>query len=169
MSLRILESSAVIIGDYRYELLRIWDKKLHRLVVGMLNPSTADADANDPTITFLMDWAFLNGFGGLQVVNENAFRSSSPLRMMLEDDPRGPKNMFYLGKALRYASNTSGVALAAWGNGSDGKRFTAFAELYEVRLICLGTTQSGAPKHPMARGVHKIPKNQPAITWRPPL
>ena len=33
-------------------------------------------------------------------------------------------------------------------------------------LWCWGVTQSGAPKHPMARGKHRIAKDQPAILWR---
>lgn len=33
-------------------------------------------------------------------------------------------------------------------------------------LWCWGKTQSGAPKHPMARGVHRIPRDQKPILWR---
>lgn len=164
--MKFTTGSAVIIGDYRYELRRIWNKYLPLLVVCMLNPSTADAEVNDPTIKFLMAWADLQGYGGLLVVNENAFRSPSPQAMRLEDDPRGPYNTRYLDAAIRYAKETTGKALAAWGNGCDGRRFTTLAEAHGVDLICLGMTNDGSPKHPMARGKHKIPTNQPPILWR---
>ena len=165
--MKIVHSSAVIIDEYRYKLERIWSFLHPKLVVGMLNPSTADKDVNDPTISFLIEWAFGQGFGGIHVVNEKAFRSSSPAIMMLEDDPRGPLNPRYMDSAMAYAKETSGVALAAWGNGCDGRLFIRMAKKHGVRMICLGTTQSGAPKHPMARGVHRIPRDQKPITWSP--
>jgi hypothetical protein len=34
------------------------------------------------------------------------------------------------------------------------------------QIWCWGTTTSGAPKHPLARGKHRIPVDQPAILWR---
>lgn len=33
-------------------------------------------------------------------------------------------------------------------------------------LWCWGTTKTGAPKHPMARGKHRMAKDEPAILWR---
>lgn len=33
-------------------------------------------------------------------------------------------------------------------------------------LWCWGTTAGGAPKHPMARGKHRIPPDQRPILWR---
>lgn len=33
-------------------------------------------------------------------------------------------------------------------------------------LWCWGKTAAGAPKHPLARGVHRIPRNQAPILWR---
>ena len=36
---------------YRYQLWRKWDEGKKCLVFIMLNPSTADAENNDPTIT----------------------------------------------------------------------------------------------------------------------
>ena len=34
-------------------------------------------------------------------------------------------------------------------------------------LSCLGTTLSGAPKHPLARGQHRIPDDQEPMQWWP--
>ncbi len=33
-------------------------------------------------------------------------------------------------------------------------------------LWCWGKTASGAPKHPLARGAHRIPVDQKPILWR---
>ncbi|TIW40168.1 MAG: DUF1643 domain-containing protein, partial [Mesorhizobium sp.] len=33
-------------------------------------------------------------------------------------------------------------------------------------LYCFGITASGAPKHPMARGLHRIARDQKPILWR---
>lgn len=61
--------------------------------------------------------------------------------------------------------------LVAWGNDGDfegqATRFAdCAADLIGVDLICLGTTLSGAPKHPMARGRSRIPRDQQPIIWR---
>ena len=35
-----------------------------------------------------------------------------------------------------------------------------------VDLVCLGLTKDGYPKHPMARGAHRIPRDQQPILWK---
>jgi len=44
--------------------------------------------------------------------------------------------------------------------------YRQFLEACGVPLVCLGTTQSGAPKHPMARGGHRISRDQQPIEWK---
>lgn len=156
-------------GDlYRLTLLRVWRPDMHLLVVCMLNPSTADAEVDDPTILALNEFAWHWGFGGILVVNLNAFRASKPEVMRAAADPVGPRNAETIDETLHYAAHTSGLALAAWGNGGDPDQVREFcrkAEAAGVRLVCLGTTQSGAPKHPMARGQHRIPRDQQPLPW----
>lgn len=157
-------------GRYRYTLTRIWRVDYPLLVVCMLNPSTADAYVDDPTIQRLTQIGWDWGFGGLLVVNLYAFRSSSPAAMLATPDPVGPANEAAISESLHYAGMTSGVALVAWGNNAHPNRveaFTRWAGARLVRLVCLGTTQSGAPKHPMARGHHRIPDGQQPIDWKP--
>lgn len=162
-------STAIIspCGLYRYELRRIWDQGKPLLVVCMLNPSTADEEKNDPTITTLIHFAKLWGYGGLLVVNFCAFRASQPKVMWAAKDPAGPENHDYIRKALRYASENGNRALAAWGAVDHlDSVFLREAEIWKVELICLGLTKAGNPKHPMARGAHRIPRNQQPIVWR---
>lgn len=162
---------------YRYELRRIWDDKLPLLVVCMLNPSTADHRQNDPTILTLIHFAKLWGYGGILVVNLYAFRASQPAVMAAAPEPIGEHNHDHCRAALRYASHNGGKALAAWGAPSainpfallqQVARFTREAEIWTVDLVCLGTTSNGAPKHPMARGLHRIPRDQQPLPWSRP-
>jgi hypothetical protein len=164
-------------GLYRYELQRIWVAKGPILVTCMLNPSTADADKDDPTIRTLIHFGKLWGFGGLLVVNLFAFRSSSPKEMMAHHFPRGPKNIEFINGALTLARSQSQPALAAWGangahhagpNDLEGGQdwFCRLARHHTVNLTCLGTTAGGFPKHPMARGVHRIDRAQQPLMFR---
>ncbi|MCC6918919.1 MAG: DUF1643 domain-containing protein [Alphaproteobacteria bacterium] len=173
----LMQKSAILGGDedrYRYELRRIWDAEKHVLTVCMLNPSTADADLNDPTILTLIHFARSWGYGGFIVVNLFAFRSPKPDDLPAATAPVGPLNLQYMNSALEQA-RSSGRALAAWGNGIRRRAFThsdqadwfvGRARALEIELICLGTTQKGHPKHPMARGVHRIPRDLQPIVWR---
>ena len=49
-------------GTYRYSLTREWAEG-PRLLFVMLNPSTADAEADDPTIRKCIGYAQREGFG----------------------------------------------------------------------------------------------------------
>jgi hypothetical protein len=65
-------------GTYRYRLTRQWDLGKAMLPVCMLNPSTADAEKDDPTIKALMRFAGNWGYGGITVINLFAVRTSQP-------------------------------------------------------------------------------------------
>lgn len=156
---------------FRYELRREWDPTKPLLVVCMLNPSTADHLKDDPTILTLIHFARLWGYGRLLIVNLFALRSPSPAALLAREDRIGPSNSGFIGSAMAAAAANGGRLLAAWGNGGDlddrAEWFCARANhVYHLDLICLGTTRSWAPKHPMARGKHRIPRDQQPIVWR---
>lgn len=161
-------------GLFRYVLTRIWDGTLPILDVVMLNPSKADASIDDPTVLALIHFATLWGYGGIRIGNVHAFRASKPAALFAAaaegEDIDGPQNANILGFTLLEAKREDRPVLVAWGNDGDrfggAGRFAARAGELGVRLICLGTTQSGAPKHPMARGQHRIPRDQQPIPWR---
>ncbi len=166
--------SAVLSGPencYRYELRRVWDIAHPLLVVCMLNPSTADHLQDDPTILALIHFARNWGYGGLLIVNLFALRSPTPKALLEREDRIGPGNGGFIGSAMAYAAANGGRLLAAWGNGGDlddrAEWFCARANhVHHLDLICLGTTQYWAPKHPLARGKHFIPRDQRPIVWR---
>lgn len=133
-------------GTYRYKLWRIWDDKLPPITFIGLNPSTADAIADDQTVTrcirFSKDW----GYGGFQIVNLFAYRSTDPDALKHVADPVGPENDRYIKDAtgLDHA-----LVVAVWGkDGGKTRRSGEVLQLINRGLDCLGYTKDGYPKHP---------------------
>ncbi|MBB2841307.1 UNVERIFIED_ORG: hypothetical protein GGE64_005089 [Rhizobium etli] len=155
---------------YRDELRRVWDAVKPILVVCMLNPSDADHKRNDPTVREMIWFAKLWGYGGILIVNLHAWRSPSPKEMMKAADSIGPRCDEYIDRAFIIARHQNTPALVAWGNGGDylGRDmwFKDHARRQLVNLVCLGLNKEGFPKHPMARGVHRIPRDQQPIMFQ---
>lgn len=141
-------------GLYRYSLVRTWDEEgagdgKRRVCFCMLNPSTADAEKNDPTVRrtvgFALDW----GFGSLEVVNVFALRSTDPKGLYVSQDPVGRGN----DAALRRAFGRADRVVCAWGNhgGHVGRseRVRVILERSGVEGLCFGVTGSGEPRHPL--------------------
>ncbi|HQR19741.1 MAG TPA: DUF1643 domain-containing protein [Burkholderiaceae bacterium] len=131
-------------GTYRYALWRKWASGPQVLFV-MLNPSTANATQDDPTIRRCIGFARSWGFGSLAVGNLFAFRCTDPSQLQTARDPVGPENDRWL-KRLR---NEASLCVAAWGNeGSrSGRSITARALIEPTHA--LGLTTFGAPRHPL--------------------
>jgi hypothetical protein len=156
-------------GRYRYALLRRWGDDTDPVITFvMLNPSTADAERDDPTIRRCIRFARANGYGCLHVVNLFGLRATDPRALLDADDPVGPDNTIYL---ARHIAARSVPLVAAWGGHTgDLQRFvrSRVAQVMD-RLgghtrnwLCLGTTTDGDPRHPLfVRGT------QPFIEWRP--
>ena len=66
----------------------------------MLNPSTADARNNDPTIRRCMSLAQGWGYGSLAVVNLFAFRATRPDVLKQAADPVGPRNNRWIARLV---------------------------------------------------------------------
>jgi hypothetical protein len=75
-------------GRYRYRLWRRWADGPTVLFV-MLNPSTADADVDDPTIRRCIGFARSWGAGALEVVNLYAWRATQPAELKAAVGPVG--------------------------------------------------------------------------------
>ncbi|MFG2970853.1 DUF1643 domain-containing protein [Streptomyces sp. NPDC048288] len=134
---------------YRYLLTRIWDPAKAPMVWLMLNPSTADAFVEDPTIRRCLSFAQREGAGGIVVVNLFAVRSTDPRVLRHHEDPVGRYNDAFIRQAVR----TGGRVVAAWGAGGAehdrGTAVTAALAAQGVALSCLGTTATGQPRHPL--------------------
>lgn len=135
-------------GAYRYRLTRTWDAAGSPVVFIMLNPSTADALRDDPTIRRCVGFARQWGFGALEVVNLFAYRATAPRDLRAAAEPVGPENDQYLLRAARRGR----CVVAAWGtSGCYMARDDAVLRLLArtVDLYCLGATRCGCPRHPL--------------------
>jgi hypothetical protein len=151
-------------GNHRFWLVRIWDRSRPLLVTVMFNPSDADDERNDPTISTLIHFATMWGYGGLLVINLHSHVSSQPSairRLQADKVETCPyPNVAAWKAAINYAADNDRPILIAWGNLGDVPTIERFARMLVGHdCICLGTTKDGRPKHPMARGQHRIPRD----------
>ena len=147
-------------GLYRYRLGRIlnepmpltdmakvWYQPQRVLAFVMLNPSTADAYADDPTLRRCVGFAMRDGYDEICVMNLYAGRATKPDALFKMADPAGPDNYNHW-RALRSSSAT---IICAWGAD---KRAIPQAEKFIAALRgrdlhCLGISKDGHPKHPL--------------------
>lgn len=134
-------------GDYRYLLWRSWHTEPF-VAFGMLNPSTADHELDDPTIKRCRSWA-AKAKGGLLVWNLFALRSTDPQALYGHANPVGPDN----DGAIDLALSLSGMTVAAWGNhGALAERDRTVKRRCGAAgagLHALKVTGSGQPGHPL--------------------
>src|SRR5262245_21409105 len=115
----------------------------------MLNPSTADAEIDDPTIRSCIRLSRGMGYGSFEVVNLYALRATDPAELAKASDPIGPQDDDVIEGAILRCD----MAICAWGaHPMAENRAGAVRNLLRSRrpaIFCLGTTKSGAPKHPL--------------------
>lgn len=152
--MNVVTNSATIsaCGRYRYDLVRHFNGQTGPLACFvMLNPSTADAAADDPTVRPGAGFARRWGCAGLVVVNLFALRATRPADLRSARDPVGAENRCYVKAAVRRAEG--GYVVCAWGDHGAwrGQDATVLEWLREwgVEPRCLGLTRSGRPRHPL--------------------
>lgn len=148
-----MPSSAVFSAceRYRYWLARIVDPtKMRTVTFLMLNPSTADAMKNDPTVARCVAYAKRWEYGCIIVVNLFALRSTDPKVLRTHEDPVGPSNDRYIVKAGQAAA---GNVICAWGvhGALNGRAQHVLDMLRRNRCTtyALGETKDGHPRHPL--------------------
>lgn len=134
---------------YRYALFRHWDRVQPKVCFIMLNPSTADENTNDATIRRCMGYAHSWRYGGIDVVNLFAYRSTDPMEMMRAADPIGPGNDSTIIETCKHA----GMVVCAWGvHGVYRQRDDEVLELLmglDIQPHYLQRTGDGSPRHPL--------------------
>ena len=107
---------------HRYQLTRRWRASGPLCVFIMLNPSTADALDDDPTIRRCIGFARREQCAGLIVVNLFAYRATKPADLPrhavtgLHHRPAvGVDNDYWLRRVGTLLRNSGGFAVAAWG------------------------------------------------------
>lgn len=132
----------------------------------MLNPSTANACLDDPTIRRVRAFAdrLHRERGGrvplrLAIANLYGLRSTDPKGLVTSIDPFGPNN----GAALTWVAANSRLLLVAWGASlpvpaaacqpvQTVQRLVAeyrSSPRWKGTTFCLGRTKSGQPRHPL--------------------
>ena len=146
-----MKSTATIsdCGTYRYTLGRVWDMALPQMGFVMLNPSTADADADDPTIRKCIGFAKRANCGGINVVNLFAFRATDPADLRKAGYPVGPDNDSHIEIAMR----ASHSAVCAWGanarNLARPAEVLALLRKLNVHPVTLRLLAGNVPAHPL--------------------
>ncbi|ACT50912.1 DUF1643 domain-containing protein [Methylovorus glucosotrophus] len=158
---------SAIISDckqYRYQLQRgpqaEFPTRAPALFI-MLNPSTADAEIDDPTIRRCRSFANAWDCDGIVVANLYALRATNPKELWLHPDPVGPDNDAYLRELAKHHE----TIVCAWGAKARPDRVEAVREIFSGRLhrlMCLGVTKKGAPRHPLY-----IRRDQQLVEWKP--
>ena len=155
-------SVAVTDGEYRYDLTRHWGGGSDAVCFVMLNPSTADAVVDDPTVRRCVGFAKGWGFDRLSVVNLFALRATNPKELWGHADPVGPDRDRYCRARFEEAS----LVVCAWGAnrivgklGADREILDMISELGLVPHV-LRLTKGGAPGHPLY-----LPKTLEPVNW----
>ncbi|MDF1565284.1 MAG: DUF1643 domain-containing protein [Deltaproteobacteria bacterium] len=112
-----------------------------------LNPSTADQNVNDPTITRCERRARSLDYERFYMVNLFGLRSTDPKALYTEPDPIGPGNDEALAKIISVAD----TVVLAWGVHGElrGRAREVLRMIPTNKRVCLGVTKDGHPRHPL--------------------
>ncbi len=138
---------------HRYALARQWNVDRPPAVFIMLNPSTADAFDDDPTIRRCRNFARRWECGGLLVLNAFAARSPDPRTLRTHPDPVGPDNDAVFDAV--FAAGPVGPVIVAWGADQTMLRSGRATQLVDrlhangIEPLCLGQTKERHPLHPL--------------------
>jgi hypothetical protein len=149
----VIAATAQLSDDsvYRYHLGRAWDDTLLQpITFVMLNPSTADAHVDDPTIRRCIGFAKSWGYSSLSVVNLFAFRATDPKALREAGKTRdviGPETKV----TLDWVLHNSRLVVAAWGAAPWAQKRAREVMNYfvSVDFHCIRKTKLGAPEHPL--------------------
>ena len=147
------ETAGAIFSDcerYRYRLWRVWDASKPRLCFVMLNPSRATHEVLDPTVSRCKKRAETLGYGGLEVVNIFALRSTDPKALYGIDDPAGQANV----GSIYDAVHNCGSAICAWGTHGSLRNTgeitrAALQAIFPEKIHYLKLNADGSPSHPL--------------------
>jgi hypothetical protein len=130
-------------GKHRIALYRIWDKNKRFVMFIGLNPSTANAVSDDPTIRRVKSMALAWGYGGVYMMNLFTFISTDPKQLDIKSGNVSNADLW-----LKTISYKCDKVIFAWGN------FNVFGRDKEVRNMfpnaeVLHINKNGSPKHPL--------------------
>ena len=142
---------------YRFTLYRWWNNNLPQVIFVMLNPSSADAEKDDPTIRKCIGYAKSWGCGSIKVLNLFALRATDPYQLFDAKDPIGDSNDWWLKEFMNeeLPFEPPKYVVCAWGNhGSFMGRSDHVLEMWKhndpiINSYALKINKSGEPSHPL--------------------
>lgn len=149
---------------HRLSLIRGWDMKLPPFVVIGLNPSTADATEDDPTIRRCVGFARREGCGSLVMLNLFTLRATDPAVLHRTPQRLDPEADPTIAELLREIPPPRRV-VCAWGVGGAPymPRVATMLELLHglgCDIACFGLSRAGHPRHPLY-----LAANTPIVPW----
>lgn len=135
-----------------------------RLLWIMLNPSTADAREDDPTIRRICGFSRDHKAHHVYVVNLYDFRATDPA-LLMKAVTAGIANSQANDFHISMTGALYGVAVCAWGKNAPEARAREVAMdmiRLGVSLHCLGTNLDGSPVHPLY-----VPADRRLKPWSP--
>jgi hypothetical protein len=163
------ESSA-----YRYVLTRTWGSAPTMAVIGV-NPSTATATEDDPTIRRCIRFARDSGHGGLVMLNCFALRATDVRELSRHPAPIGETvaRWDFGGVNVRHVheqARRAGTVVCAWGSRAKLPKswqrwpdeLATRLRAEGVRLHVLRLTKAGDPEHPLY-----LPAECRPVEWTP--
>lgn len=147
--------------SYRYLLSRTTAAPLNRvLLVCMLNPSTADDEKDDPTISRVRRLAEKSGFSRLLVLNLLGVRATDPSTIWLYEDPLGVDNWQTWDTVLKELNPEQDCISLAWGRAPTNRRHlskfipvlieaSCRLNVWSVPLMTWVQNLDGSPRHPL--------------------
>lgn len=156
---------------FRYHLWRDWSGDLfdpiRAAIFIMLNPSTADASIDDPTIRRCVGFARSWGCNRLDVVNLFALRATKPKELIRSLKASGlvgdPANDLFIMEML--IDREDAIIVCAWGE--DGRlmnrdvEMLAILDLLDLKPMALRINEGGQPGHPLY-----VPADAPLVPLR---
>lgn len=135
--------------------------------LGMVNPSIADDEKNDATMTKVDGFAHRLGASKVIVWNKYALIDKDVRVLRRAPDPIGPDNNEYIAQAIRGAD----IHIVAWGPLSKlpkplrnrWREVEAVLMMSDAKPMCWGTAQDGQPRHPLM-----LAYATPLVPWSAP-
>ena len=140
---------------WRWWLERRWDGQPlgtpgFGVVIGM-NPSTADLQADDPTVAGCVFRArYRWGLPALVMLNAFAYRATDKRRLLEVEDPVGAEN----DATIAHYARSAALVVVAWGQPPKalmgrGVEVAVLLRGVGVAPMCFGVNGDGSPKHPL--------------------